>query len=184
MAVPRKATLVTHGKIVDSRDGTVYPTTTIGAQTWISRNLAWKADSSWCYAKDTGYCQLYGRLYTWVAAMTACPKGWHLPADSEWVVLASAVGGVDGGGNRLKSTSGWDANGNGSDSIGFDAVPGGNRMRDGSFVNVGSYANYWTSTETGSGTAYSRFLFCRIPSMPRNTSQESSAFSVRCVQDR
>jgi len=47
MAVPRKATLVTHGKIVDSRDGTVYPTTTIGAQTWISRNLAWKADSEW-----------------------------------------------------------------------------------------------------------------------------------------
>jgi|GEM_PF-2343180 hypothetical protein len=47
MAALRKPTPVTHGKVVDPRDGTEYPTTTVGAQTWISRNLAWKADSEW-----------------------------------------------------------------------------------------------------------------------------------------
>jgi uncharacterized protein (TIGR02145 family) len=176
--------LVSRGVMVDSRDGAKYLTVTVGAQTWMARNLAWKADSSWCYAKDTGYCSRYGRLYTWAAAKTACPRGWRLPADTEWVALLSAVGGVDGGGNRLKSTSGWDVNGNGSDTIGFGALPGGNRLRDGSFMNVEAYANFWTATEIGGGTAYGRFLFCRIPSMPRNGSQESSAFSVRCVQDR
>jgi uncharacterized protein (TIGR02145 family) len=179
-AVPQ----VSRGEMVDSRDGAKYPTVTVGGQTWTARNLAYKADSSWCYARDSSYCSRYGRLYTWAAAKTVCPVGWHLPTDAEWETLALSVGGVDGGGYRLKSTSGWDVNGNGSDSIGFGALPGGNRLRDGSFVNVGSYANFWTATESVGGTAYGRFLFCRIAAVPPNGSHESSAFSVRCVKDR
>ena len=41
-------------------------------------------------------CEEYGRLYTWEAAKRACEslgKGWRLPTDEEWKVLANSVGG-------------------------------------------------------------------------------------------
>jgi uncharacterized protein (TIGR02145 family) len=113
----------------------------------------------------------YGVLYTWAAAMNgaessetnpsfvqgACPCGWHLPSDEEWIELemylgmsyeeAYAVGwrGTDEG-DKMKSASGWDDNGNGTNSSGFSALPGGSRKNN-LFIGIGSSTYFWSSTE-------------------------------------
>lgn len=56
-----------------------------------------------------------------------CPKGWHLPDTTEWQSLFSAVGGKTAAGKMLKSTSGWNSNGEGLDAFGFSALPAGYR---------------------------------------------------------
>jgi len=33
----------------------------------------------------------YGYLYTWIAALKVCPKGWHLPSQKEWEILFQYV---------------------------------------------------------------------------------------------
>lgn len=69
-----------YGILVDSRDGNIYQTVTIGNQTWMAENLRYRyiqetaeEDSScFCYSNDDGTtydCDKYGRYYLWSAAM-------------------------------------------------------------------------------------------------------------------
>lgn len=130
------------GSFTDSRDGKTYKTVTIGNQIWMAENLNYKTDSSFCYNDSAEYCSKYGRLYIWDAAMNACPEGWHLPDTTEWVTLITAVGGKSTAGKMLKSTSGWNSDGNGTDDFGFTVLPAGGW---GSKDFVGEAAVFWTS---------------------------------------
>ena len=129
--------------LTDTRDGQVYRTVTIGDQVWMAGNLNFETDSSYCYNDSAEYCAKYGRLYRWTAAMDACPSGWHLPDLAEWKTLLAAVGGDSIAGTKLKSTSGWNSDGNGTDDFGFTVLPaGGWRSKD----FVGEVAAFWTSS--------------------------------------
>ena len=130
------------GSFTDSRDGKTYKTVTIGNQIWMAENLNYKTDSSFCYNDSAEYCSKYGRLYIWDAAMNACPEGWHLPDTTEWVTLITAVGGKSTAGKMLKSTRGWNSDGNGTDDFGFTVLPAGGW---GSKDFVGEAAVFWTS---------------------------------------
>ena len=137
----------------DLRDGQVYKTVKIGDQVWMAENLNFETDSSFCYNDSVEYCAKYGRLYTWTAAMNACPDGWRLPSETDFVNLVKAVGGEKEAGTKLKSTSGWNdyegESGNGTDAFGFSVLPAG-------MGNVGIYSGedyttyFWGSTECGS----------------------------------
>jgi uncharacterized protein (TIGR02145 family) len=161
------------GMLTDSRDGQTYKTVTIGTQTWMAENLNYAVDSSWCYENSADSCAKYGRLYQWASAMAlpvayndalwggsdanhqgVCPAGWHLPTNAEWTVLGNAVGGENVAGTALKSTSGWNEGGNGTDAYGFSALPAGCRYGDGFFNDVGDYAGFWSASEDGTGLAY------------------------------
>jgi len=142
----------------DSRDGKRYRTVRIGTQTWMAENLNYTTSNSWCYDDDPSNCTKYGRLYTWDAAMSACPSGWHLPSDVEWDILLAAVGGASTAGTMLKSTTGWSDGGNGADVYGFSALPGGWRDTDGTFTSAGRYGEWWCATEGWTGGAWHRFM--------------------------
>ena len=54
---------------------------------------------------------------------------------------------------NLKSTTGWKDNGNGTNSIGFNGLPGGYCHQNGAFSDIGFIGFWWTSTKAYSTTA-------------------------------
>jgi uncharacterized protein (TIGR02145 family) len=176
--------------ITDVRDGKTYETVVIGTQTWMAKNLNYDAgtDGSRCYRDDPANCDTYGRLYDWDAAMTACPDGWHLPSNAEWNMLedfvASDVGfvAIDAGGTKLKAKSGWNSGGNGEDTYGFSALPGGAISSGGGFA-VGYYGNWWSATESSASNAYYRYMGNGSTHVGSDSSNKASLYSLRCVQD-
>ena len=166
----------------DLRDGKVYKTVTIGDQTWMAENLNYETDSSFCYNDSAEYCAKYGRLYTWAAAMGACPTGWHLPSEEEWNILLSEVGGQSIAGTALKSQSGWHDGGNGTDAFGFSALPAGRRDTVGEFTYDGEYTDFWTTAEGGDDFAYFMFLDYYNEYMPLGGDSKNFALSVRCLK--
>lgn len=49
---------------------------------------------------------------------------------------------------KLKSTFGWDNNGNGTNETGFNALPSGHRYTDGRFAGIGTNASWWSIVGT------------------------------------
>jgi len=170
---------VSGGILTDGRDGRKYKTVKIGNQTWMAENLNYNASGSKCYENQESNCQKYGRLYNWYTAKAVCPSGWHLPSKAEWEVLTAAVGGEKTEGKHLKAKSGWNNNGNGLDSYGFSALPGG--YSDGNFYYVGNNGLWWSASEYSG--AYYRGIYYISESADWNSFDKSYLFSVRCLQD-
>ncbi len=156
---------------------------TIGGKKWMKKNLNIETEDSWCYQNSPDSCAKYGRLYTWEAAMTACPNGWKLPDTADWRRLVEAAGGYETAGKKLKSASGWNGSGNGTDTHGFSALPGGGRNSDGTFGSAGYGGNWWTATEGGSDLAYYRGMDYGSGYVGEHNGFKDYAFSVRCVGD-
>jgi uncharacterized protein (TIGR02145 family) len=183
------------GTFTDSRDGQTYKTVKIGTQIWMAQNLNYKPESgnSWCYNDDESMGEKYGRLYDWNTAKIACPKGWRLPSREDWGSLFQAVGGEKkpydngiirwyGAGQKLKSESGWNKNGNGTNDFGFSALPGGYRIYyHGSFNIAGNFGIWWTATEYGSSSAYSRYMGYDNDYVDEGRDGKDRGYSVRCV---
>ncbi|NLN96270.1 MAG: hypothetical protein GX128_08900 [Bacteroidales bacterium] len=193
----------------DPRDGQTYNTVQIGDQCWMKGNLNYNADNSYCYGYDPLNCAAYGRLYTWNAALTVCPVGWHLPSDNEWSQLVYYVvlqgypnsSTTNGAGNALKScrqvnsplggdcaTSEhprWNSHitYHGFDEFGFSALPGGYRNSNGSFSNIGNDGHWWSSNENSSTTAWDRNMYCNNGYVYRSNHGKADGYSVRCLRD-
>ena len=182
------------GSFTDPRDGQTYVTIEIESQVWFAENLNYETANSWWYDDSSANGDIYGRLYTWDAAINACPSGWHLPSDEEWKTLEMFLGMSQGEANRMgwrgtdegeemKSISGWDNNGNGTNSSGFNALSGGDRFSNGSFNYLGSYGYWWSSSEYSGSSALYRYLSSDSPKVGRSNTSESDALSVRCLKD-
>jgi uncharacterized protein (TIGR02145 family) len=171
------------GNFIDSRDNKKYKTIKIGNQTWMAENLNYNASSSRCYEDDPSYCKKYGKLYNLEAAMKACPKGWHLPSKDEWEILEVSVGETLVAGKYLKAKEGWNESGNGEDTYGFTALPGGYGDSDGSFSNVGYNGYWWSSREGSSSDADYRGMDYDDEGAYWVNYDKSSLYSVRCAQD-
>jgi len=169
--------------LFDGRDGKIYKWVNIGEQTWMAENLNYfVSNGSACYDNDPAKCQEYGRLYNWTAAMAdICPKGWHLPSNAEWEKLIAFVGGFETAGRYLKSTSGWNSDGNGTDDYGFAALPGG-RYNNASSSGLGSNGYWWTSSPYEHGS-YSWSMAYSSDFCGYATEGNHYFFSVRCVKN-
>jgi uncharacterized protein (TIGR02145 family) len=153
-------------------------------KTWMTENLNVETADSWCYGNSSDSCAKYGRLYTWEAAKRACQSvGMRLPTKAEWDALVTAAGGSSTAGKKLKSTSGGNSDGNGTNDFGFSALPGGYRGSLGSFDFAGGYGYWWTATEHSDGNAYNWVMYSRHDDVDEYFSVLSYAISVRCVQD-
>ena len=171
--------------LTDLRDGKTYKTVTIGDQTWMAENLNYETENSYCYDDDPSNCSKYGRLYTWAAAKTVCPSGWHLPSTTEWKTLFTAVGGSSTAGAKLKSQTGWTAYDGitNEDSFGFSALPAGSRNYYGDFNLEGYSAYFWSSTEDNSLYAYFMRLYYNYDYANLRYYNNRYGFSVRCLKD-
>jgi uncharacterized protein (TIGR02145 family) len=183
---------------------------TIGTQVWMSKNLdvekfrngdpiphaktdeEWeKAGESkqpaWCYYdNDPANGAKYGKLYNWYAVNDRrglAPEGWHVPSDEQWDVLIKYLRGKNGDGKKMKSTSGWNNNGNGTNESGFSGLPGGGRDYDGTFDYVGDYGFWWSSTEAIRSVPGIAFLITSMIMHSRGSSYKGGGFSVRCLRD-
>ena len=83
-------------------------------------------------------------------------------------------------GTALKATNGWGVNG--TDNYGFTALPGGRRLNDGSFVELGSFGYWWTTQSVSSQDAQFRFMNSSA-FVNSDLGFKTRGMSVRCVQD-
>ena len=158
-------------------------TVTLGGLKWMAKNLNVATADSWCYLESPDSCAKYGRLYTWSAAKAACQSvGMRLPTRAEWNALVTAAGGSSTAGSKLKSTSGWYNDGNGTDQYGFSALPGGYRISNGDFIYAGNFGYWWTATEYSDGNVYYRDMYYGYDDVHEDNYYKSVGFSVRCVE--
>jgi uncharacterized protein (TIGR02145 family) len=138
-------------------NGKKYRTVKIGEQTWMAENLADASSGVWYDNDQATYEPLrYGKLYTWTEAMAINVPGWHLPYPTEFITLANTVGGIGIAGTKLKSRSGWDDDGNGTDDYGFNAKPSGTSFPTNppTFIYAGKQCWMWTNMEKSATHAF------------------------------
>ncbi len=123
-----------------------------------------------------------------------CPSGWHLPSHREFEELINFVdpsfgynhtgdAGSSTAGKYLKSQSGWNSSGNGTDAYGFSALPGGYRHGNGAFDYEGDYAYFWSSGEYDSYDAFRLDLYYNYDDAYLDWYDKDYARSVRCLKD-
>lgn len=158
----------------------------------------------YCYDDTTVNCSLYGGLYQWDEMMAygsngtqgICPDGWHVASDEEWKTMEGTIDGTYGVGNtewdgtgwrgddagyHLKAINGWGTTGNGDNSSGFTALPGGYAY-SGNFNNLNYTAYLWTGSDD-SGNGIARILDRTEDRISRNLIGKSHGYSVRCIKD-
>ncbi|MEI6189770.1 MAG: fibrobacter succinogenes major paralogous domain-containing protein [Chitinophagia bacterium] len=142
---------------------------------------------AWCYYNnDTSLGTKYGKLYNFYAVHDVrglAPIGAHIASDEEWTTLSNNLGGDDIAGIKLKSTKGWAGKGNGDNSSGFNAMPGGYRYFSGIFFNEGQDGSWWTATPNEEGYAILRYLYSANTNIFRNRLNLKLGLAVRCIQD-
>lgn len=205
---------IKYGEMTDSRDGQVYKTVKIGNQVWMAQNLNYfTSDFSYkavCHGIEQ-HCDVSGRLYTWAIAMDSighakageyacgdgetfcpitddyqgiCPKGWHLPTKAEFDTLVVVVGGASIAGKVLKSQVGWNNGGNGSDSVGFSALPAGERFDEpGTCRGEGLTTEFWSATGYYAVGAQTLRLGSHTDEAKIDYNLKLRYLSIRCIND-
>lgn len=190
----------TQNTFTDERDGHVYKTVTIGNQTWMAENLVYETETgSYAYGNNENNVATYGRLYTWDAAHTACPAGWHIATNDEWTTLVNYLidnnYGYEGSGEAiakaLASTTGWEYisfpgfPGNdpaSNNSSGFNALPAGELVGT-DFYDLGRIAYWWTGSETSTYVGIYKTMSYNYHRIGQSATYKMYAFSVRCIKD-
>ena len=183
---------------------------TIGYQVWMIKNLdvatfrncdpipqaktaeEWKKagenqQPAWCYYdNDPANGTKYGKLYNWYAVNDArglAPQGYHIPTDAEWTTLTTYLGGEEVAGTKMKNTSGWNENGNGTNSSGFNGLPGGSRNSSGPFDAIGKVGSWWSSPELNTDDAWDLSLYYLNGFVYSFKYDKGDGLSVRCLRD-
>jgi len=194
-------------------EGEVYETVVIGKQVWLKRNLNYAPIDSGaaiyfrCYEDNYANCKKYGRLYSWATAMALsddcnklscanlmktphkgiCPIGWHIPSNDDWNKLARYVDSAGAVGKHLKAKEGWNdyenASGNGEDTYGFSALPGGVGYTEEGFYNMGNSGYWWSSNEINNANASRRGMYNNNDSISYYSYGKTLLLSVRCLKD-
>ena len=177
----------------------------IGNQTWTNKNLdvetyrngdvipqvkdakEWVklTTGAWCYYEnesDNGIS--YGKLYNWYAVNDPrglAPKGYHIPSDEEWTKLSENLG-VESG-TKMKSTTGWEDDGNGTNTSGFAGLPVGYRIYHGEFSNIAANGYWWSSSEYDISIAWMRNLSYDYGYASSYYNSKQNGLSVRCLRD-
>ena len=175
-------------KVSKYNDGTTIPN--------ITDNTQWQNNTTgaWSYYKnDVVNNAKYGKLYNWYAVSktsngnkNVCPTGWHVPTDAEWTVLTYYLGSESVAGGKMKEvgTTSWNSpNTSATNTSLFSALPGGGRSGSGGCNGIGSYGNWWSSTEYSADDAWDRYLHNNNGDADRDDDDKGAGLSVRCLKD-
>jgi uncharacterized protein (TIGR02145 family) len=195
---------------VKDKDCNLYNTVKIGTQTWMAENLRTTKykdgtsipivsdKDSWGKLNTPAFCWYDnnvkvhknpdGALYNWYAVKIdkLCPKGWHVPTESEWAVLINYLGGSQNAGFKMKSSGDtWKMNNvESTNSSGFTGLPSGTRDPQGRFSNKGESSSWWSTTESENpDLAIGISLRSESANAAMNEQKKNGAFSVRCIED-
>ncbi len=191
-------------RVTHYRNGDLIPNATDAAE--------WDVLSgAFCYYdNDKKNAAIYGALYNWYAVddeRNIAPEGWHVPSDEEWKEMEMFLGmsmsdveiddsqyrGTDEGGKlkemgTVESRNGlWQKPNTGAtNESGFSARPGGHRYPNTGidFSYLGSYAAFWTATQSGYSTAKMRYLTYNSDMITRYGLYLKHGRSIRLVKDR
>jgi uncharacterized protein (TIGR02145 family) len=186
-------------------------TLVVGKQTWSASNLdvdhfvdgspiqeaktsvEWKqflesGQPAWCYYNfNATNGSQYGKLYNIHAVLSSkglAPAGFHVPDNDDWTTLQNFLGGSGKAAELMKSKSGWMNNVNGTNTSGFNALPGGYLHEDLTFSGMSYIAAWWSASnhaanisESNKTGLYSFGLY------PTNTSGAAYGFAVRVVKN-
>lgn len=191
-------------------DGTKYYYTKIGELEWFRNNLGVRTGGM-AYANADIMTDVFGRFYNYEDALKACPEGWRLPTEEDWLSLGAALGstadkyGIIKGVtpklmanatfNRVTMWAYWPAVGNITNASKFSAIPAG-------YINLGTpsaegtypeahsygiyeYAAFWTAdaVEGEESMAYYRFIVDNQPDLFISKGDKKNfGASVRCVR--
>lgn len=169
-------------------DGHTYQIVRVGSQTWFAENLrvtrtpAGEPLSTFAPNDDTANIAAFGRLYSWESACRACPTGWHLPSDAEWMILERFLGSTSA--LRLRDREYWPAETVAVENlVPFRARPAGYSNDQGFDNFFGSRAVFWTASRHDPDFVWSRVVSSDQDALRRAPQHPQYGFSVRCVRD-
>lgn len=196
------------GSVTDI-DGNTYRTIRVGDQEWMAENLRvtryndknsiahisdalmWSGQSApaWCwYDNDRNYDAPYGKLYNWYAVATGklCPTGWHVPTMADWTILIDFLGGENKAGGKIKEVglNHWQSPNTGAtNESSLTGLPGGTRDENGTYVNIGSYGIWWSSTASSISVANCQIVSYFGEKIISSGNSKGFGNSVRCLRD-
>ncbi len=151
---------------------------------WVTAGESGKP--AWCYYNnDPKLGVKYGKLFNWYAVSDdrgLAPVGWTLSSDNDWAKLINHLGGQGAAGIKMKSITGWSDGNNGTNETGFIGFPGGYRVENGNFLNIGSIGTWWSSAENNSLSAID-FYLSQSNTLGRSSSPKQRGESVRCLRN-
>lgn len=193
-------------------DGTDYYYARVGDLYWFRNNLA-GAGSGVPYVHEELTSDIFGRYYNYDEAMTACPQGWRLPTEEDWMSLADALESpvskkystfegvtaklmADASFNETPIVQYWPAVGDVKNTSRLSMLPfgyvnlgasdGEGKYPDAVFDGIFEYAAYWTADKVDGedGMAYYRYMVVSQPDMMVGKGDmDSFGAMVRCVRD-
>lgn len=193
-------------------DGIDYYYVRVGGLDWFRNNLA-VTGSGVPYVNSDVMSDVFGRFYSYEEAMTACPEGWRIPTEEDWMSLANSVEAdvtekyttfddvasklfANASFNGVQIIPYWPEVGDitndgkvGLLPFGYTnlrSIDGDGKYPDASFDGVFEYAVYWTAdkVEGNANQAYYRYMISNQPEMfVAKGDVKTFGASVRCVRD-
>ena len=199
------------GEIAKDIDGNMYKVVTIGTQKWMASNLRTTSlndgttipnienDTEWKSATSPGLCWYewltlrkhinYGALYNWYCVETdkLCPDGWHVATVEEWNTLEEFIKidqGVEYVGRFMKSSEGWNQDGNGTDDYGLAIYPAGHRSATLGHISAQENgAELWMREAVNETSAHNGWLNYSMDNFMKSQGYKWHGYSVRCIAD-
>ena len=187
----------------DERDGRVYRYQKAGRYDWMAENLAY-AGYGYSYFNSEVMDNLFGRYYSWKDAVKACPEGWRLPTNEEFLAFHNQYAQTPATQARETYQSGAglhmaNAYFNASrmwefwpdvkpvNTSGLSLLPLGYlaiRGEEHAHLDPMQYALFWTADEAGEEQAYYRSIFMKYDRIYCETGyKDYMALNVRCIRE-
>ena len=193
--------------------GISYHYMTSGDLQWFMTNLADGDAGGAPYKSYEAMSNVFGRYYSYEEALKACPQGWRLPTEEDWMALAGEFGAatedkyqsIKGVASKLMANASfngnlmweyWPAVGEITNSSNLSLIPSGYANlgtvnEEGvytyaSFDGINRFAAVWTAdmVEEEADMAYYRYLIVDQPDLlVGKGDRQSFGAAVRCVRD-